>query len=494
MVGWRASLIFAALASLSPFPVSAKDLSEYRIGDRAEADIVTPFRLDVIDAQATLALRQQEARRIPVVFRFNPEAVHEVETSFRSALDNNRTQFLNAVENTFQRRTLQARALASPRFNRICANFKKRHPLAGLTTNLCEIWARGESDESLRAAVAARLRAAMGHYIRRLAMPADIELGRQVRLLTSTNDSETISVELAETRGRLVQRTDVYLLVRVKDEFVASFPSGDQAVATRLTSFLKENCVVDADLTRRAIAKHIGVVWSGDNYEPGRILVKRGQVIDAKAKAALSQLNDKTTSGRLRQQLVKLQVDGAGQRDRTLWAGGLAVALILALVALRLARRPKPNPLLPARIQTSGTGGTVIACPACTETILIPSALAGTAEAPVPPTPAAFRAALVPHLARLLRNKLVRKLISQRSALLDTQQQAALEVMELEARLQRIQAPLQERLRAYESRITELERELAARGEENRALTKAKISAVRRQQETERAKTAVERN
>ena len=37
---------------------------------------------------------------------------------------------------------------------------------------------------------------------------------------------------------------------------------------------------------------------------------------------------------------------------------------------------------------------------------------------------------------------------------------------ELEARLEKVQAPLQERLAAYERRIAELEKELAARGEE----------------------------
>jgi membrane-associated HD superfamily phosphohydrolase len=492
MVSLRRRFIFGALILLSLSPVSAKDLGAYQVGDKAEEDIVAPFRLVVINTQGTQALRGQEARRIPALFRFNPDAVNEVETSFRSALENARTQFLNAVENTFQRRTLQARALASPRFDRICARFKARHPLAGLSNNLCEIWARGESDESLRAAVAARLRAAMGRYIRRLDLPADIELGRQVRLLTTTNASEAISVELAETRGRLVQRADVYLLVRVKDEFASTFPPSDKAVATRLASFLKDNCVLDADLTRLVRAKHIGVVWNGDSYEPGQILVKRGQVIDARAKAALSQLHDKLLSDRSREQLDQLQ--GTSQRNRSLLAGGLAIVLMLVLVALRLGMRRRATPHLPARIGTSNTAGTVIANPSSTETLLIPSSIAGTAGAQTPPAGLVFRAALAPHLARLLMNKFVHKLISQRSALLDTQQQAAMEVAQLEARLELIQAPLQERLRAYERRIVELEQELAARGEENRALTTAKISAVKKQQEAERARIVVERN
>ncbi len=50
-----------------------------------------------------------------------------------------------------------------------------------------------------------------------------------------------------------------------------------------------------------------------------------------------------------------------------------------------------------------------------------------------------------------------------------------------------MQAPLQERLAAYENRIQELEKELSARTEENRELLKLKIDMLRQQLEEERA-------
>ncbi len=90
------------------------------------------------------------------------------------------------------------------------------------------------------------------------------------------------------------------------------------------------------------------------------------------------------------------------------------------------------------------------------------------------------RAGLLPQFGRWLREKLVRGLLAERSHLLTTQQTAELEMAELERRLAELQAPLEQRLRAYQERIAELEQELAAKGEENRELIKAKIELTRK--------------
>ena len=149
--------------------------------------------------------------------------------------------------------------------------------------------------------------------------------------------------------------------------------------------------------------------------------------------------------------------------------------LALTVGVWRLARRRKPVSLLPARVSYfDESGALVVSCPTCAETIVVPHL---THEAALPPADARER--LLPHLAHLLKDKLVRRLISQRSELLDTQQKAAADIAEMEARLAKIHAPLQERLRAYEQRISELEKELAQKGEENRELIRAKIQIAR---------------
>src|SRR5207253_860401 len=106
----------------------------------------------------------------------------------------------------------------------------------------------------------------------------------------------------------------------------------------------------------------------------------------------------------------------------------------------------------------------------------------------------AARAGLAAHLSQWFSGVLTQRLISQRRTLIETHDTAAAEIAALEARLEQIQAPLQARLVAYEQRIAELERELAARDEENRELLRAKIETMRKQLDEERGKNRVKFN
>jgi hypothetical protein len=87
-----------------------------------------------------------------------------------------------------------------------------------------------------------------------------------------------------------------------------------------------------------------------------------------------------------------------------------------------------------------------------------------------------------------LKQKLVRRLISDRAELLHSQQQATLKVMAVDERLSRIEAHLQQKNRTYELRIEELNRELLATKQENRALIHAKIVQVKAEMEAAKAR------
>ena len=56
-------------------------------------------------------------------------------------------------------------------------------------------------------------------------------------------------------------------------------------------------------------------------------------------------------------------------------------------------------------------------------------------------------------------------------------------------RLAKVQAPMEQRLQLYHQRIAELERELAAKGQENRDLIEAKIVLTRKRLEAEQGKS-----
>jgi hypothetical protein len=106
----------------------------------------------------------------------------------------------------------------------------------------------------------------------------------------------------------------------------------------------------------------------------------------------------------------------------------------------------------------------------------------------------AARASLAPHLAQVLKETVIQELATQRRELLKAQEEAAMEIAAIIHRLDSVQAPMQERLRSYETRIQELEKELTLRNEENRELLKLKIEMIRRQLEVERVHNRLEFN
>jgi hypothetical protein len=104
------------------------------------------------------------------------------------------------------------------------------------------------------------------------------------------------------------------------------------------------------------------------------------------------------------------------------------------------------------------------------------------------------QASLAPHLVYALKDAVVQELAAQRRELLAAQQAASAELTNLARRLESVQTPLVERLRAYERRISELESELREQSQENRELLKLKIEALREQVESERPRNRLHFN
>jgi hypothetical protein len=145
------------------------------------------------------------------------------------------------------------------------------------------------------------------------------------------------------------------------------------------------------------------------------------------------------------------------------------------------------NGAMPARIE----------CPVCrrdgTEEAnrIIAKILNGKTQ-PLPPPSVnsllnSVQSSLAPHLVDALKDAVVQELAAQRRELLAAQQTASAELTQLVQRLESVQTPLLERLRAYEARIGELEKDLADQSKENRELLKLKIELLKEQVESERA-------
>lgn len=493
----RRALCWVLLAAqVLPAAVHAKCPADYRLGDVVEEDIVAPATLVVIDAEATEARKQRDVQKVLMQFRHEPNAAAEVETAFRQAFTTTRDSFLDVVESTFNRRKLMNAGVSSPKFRKLVTSFQQTNSMFPLNTNLATIWAKGESDRVLQASLTARLRNAMDRPVRPDALPPEIKLGNMVRLVTVTKANNPESTPVAQLRGRMVARTNILTLAKAKTDLQNSFPASERAVGRYLATLLKPNCEVDVALTERLRAERVDSVWVGERYEAGDIIAARGQIVDRRIQAALAQLQAPATFSP-----EPVQKDG---RRRWLIATAAAGCLILGLGGWHRARRRRMALLPSARVyadQPALTDGPrdeqLIALPAGSAPTLVPIPSGSEddwreralyAERRTEQARAIIRKGLIAQLADLMKIKIVRRLISQRETMLDTQERAAAEMAEIDARLEKIQAPLQDRLRAYERRIAELEKELSARGEENRELLKAKIVLARKQLEMERAR------
>jgi endonuclease/exonuclease/phosphatase family metal-dependent hydrolase len=95
----------------------------------------------------------------------------------------------------------------------------------------------------------------------------------------------------------------------------------------------------------------------------------------------------------------------------------------------------------------------------------------------------------VAELTRWAKQKVVQRLVSDRTQLLATQQAAALKVLEVDERLSNLERQMQKRRNEYERRIDELLKELSTAREENRELIQAQIDLVKDEMEHYRLKT-----
>ncbi|HAM70348.1 MAG TPA: hypothetical protein DCM86_01745 [Verrucomicrobiales bacterium] len=158
----------------------------------------------------------------------------------------------------------------------------------------------------------------------------------------------------------------------------------------------------------------------------------------------------------LRQRAAEMQEEARRSRQGSRWVSGGLIVLAMGLLGLGLfviRRRPQSLALEPLDLAApvdAATGGAV-----------------------------AVRQGTMAHLARLMMDKLVMRLLSDRRETDKLQTQAARELAEMEQRLEQLRAPIQDRMRAYEKRIADLEEDLARKGEENRELIRTKIALTR---------------
>ncbi|MFM2081328.1 MAG: hypothetical protein RL380_19, partial [Verrucomicrobiota bacterium] len=198
------------------------------------------------------------------------------------------------------------------------------------------------------------------------------------------------------------------------------------------------------------------------HFEPGEIIVHRGETITAPTKLALDELRARTPAPALVVVPPIAPTAPVKNNSRALWLGGGVAVGALVLVNLFLVLRRKKSPGDLALATTDDWRSRAL-----------------DAERRADRATAMVRTDLTAQLAKTLTHDLVKKIVEQRNDLLDTQQQAEAEMNALAARLENLDTPAQRQF--YEQRIADLEKQLADKSAQNRALLEEQIKAARSQ-------------
>jgi hypothetical protein len=497
LFGLAGSLAIALLGAKSS--LGASGVSEYQVGEIAQSNIVTAVALVVIDPAQTEALRQKEQERVAAVFRYDPRAAASAEADLRSAVTNARNTLLLGLRRTFGRSVLDAPQLRTPEFRRVMVEFEESQPEFPLSTELAQLWALGASGALIPARWSEWLQSAMSRpLVNAEALPAAAKIGPVELCVTASQPSDgLIDQGQVEQNYLELSRTNLVMLSAAQKDAWQTFPEADARTAAFLASLLRENCVFDAEFTAKSRSRRIEAIYAADRYEPGAILVEKGQRIDAKVKRALDELwlrtipvenkalvaeSDLPVRSIPPASAIQQQAQPTPSKAPIRWwitaacSAGMAT-IAMFLVALRRRRT-----------------GSVEICPANEVPWLAQNAddtswrkRALAAERKAEKLSAMMRRRLVPNLAQWLSQHFVGSLLAERVQMIDAQKLAELEVSQLEERLTALRAPLGDRLKAYEKRITELEQQLAAKDQENRELIQAKIQMTHKQLQAERA-------
>ncbi len=470
-------------------PIASAALPDLQVGDLASSNLVTPIHLLVPDPERTQLLHHNEVRKTPVIFRFHSTAASEVETNFHSTLNDQRSQFLLGLKYLFHREQLDPSVLQGKRYANYVVLFQQQHQDTPTSSHFMERWALEQSDEMLRSEWSILLRAFMSHYISSDELPATNAPGPgYVWLLPAAAKADNADWAAWQGLASRVDATNLITLSKLRQIVRREFPPEGQADADFLAAFLQPNCIRDKVLIRKFQQSRTMAIVAATEYFPGQVILAAGQRVDVRTKAALDELRERMKDASQGStwtdwmENARRELTNGSALNQWLMPILIVIFLVALVAATRLVKRRRHQVRSP-QLLIESTGSGQLLCPNCATPVVAPALTASdswqaralTAERRADQATAMMRAGLLPLLARWLKTRLVQGMLAQRNHSLATQQQAAADLAKLEERLAKVQAPLTERLRAYEQRIALLEQQLARKEAEEHELFKVKI-------------------
>lgn len=450
---------------------------DYKLGDIATEEVVTPVQLLVVNPEATEALRQKVAQQVPFIIRRTEPSTAEAEAELRASVAGTRSAFLAALQQALNGRVPAASEVDSAAYATTLREMGRAAPKHFPLDRFAPLWVRGESDEPLVGNLIQSIREVMAQPVVADKAESPLPANQPLRLIQVETAIDSPSLRELETAGVPITAGKVISLGRARRVVESYYASGEGTMGRFAATFVRANAFPAPGLSEILRAKRMEGVTVNDTYEAAQVIVKKGQLIDRKALSALAAAREKSLIGSLQTKLDQEQALAGQITRQTKWivAGLGAMCLVLGLIFWRLRGRPG-QALVPVAAGFQALPGGA-GDDHWRDRAMLAEVKAARAHEAI------RRGAL-----GWMRDKIFQTLFRQRAELLSVQQKAEAEMRELEQRLEQLHTPLQERILAYEKRIEQLEQDLAAKGEENRELIGARISVAKQQLNAERGR------
>ncbi len=472
-------VLLALSASMTLFvTLSAQSGPPPTAGTIATRDYVAPVDIQFVDVEATVAAASATGEHLPLVVRSDPRAADDVVTDFDAAFRKTRTAYLDALAAAFGRRSISDQEIDSSRFQSFRTEFDAANPSFPVTLGLAQTWARGDDGEATRERLA---RALQGEMTR--ALIGDLRAASTVFITTLRPSDRIRNWGEASSHTRPVDRGAILSVDAAGRDLRQSLDLLDRGAGGFMAGLLHANLVADDYLTGLLLDERLGNRARHETFRAGQYIARHGEPVDRIGAVALAQL-------------ARLELAaGSGPPPSPAEAAPVppphATAIAPAVAAPAVQDSPRPRAALRWHpvLLVAGAAAIIllIVAFALWRGRRRPRSAASTEWLDEPAVKPAgnVREALIPHLARELKNRLVQALFAQRQALLHNEAAASQRVAILEERLARLQPAIAEKIRGYEKRIQALEAELDEKDQETRDLIRAKLVLARKELDAE---------
>ncbi len=447
-------LVLGFLVFLSPGAArvdsGAIAVPEYPLGAIADEDVVVPSGMNPIDRSLGLGLGEEVLPEQLWVYRRNLGVTARVVEELQSEFVQTQDKFRKVLIDAFGQLPVNRRDVNSVRFRSLQATFQNGNDGFPVSYQLAVAWAYELDDSHFFLPVSLSV---FECFVGRAVLPTDELLPDyidKVLVLPMRVEIEAGPIERQLEEGVLIGGTSVDVISVIRDRVYRALAGESLLLADYVSRRVRPNAMIDEALTARLREERAAVDSLAVRLTEGALIVPRGDTI---TEAHLELL------AALKSALQPVAEDSRGDRElgRTffeqygVWAlgGSLAVLIALGWYLITHGQRRSRLPVLVRDPLRAGPGDPE-----------------GKAEDSV--------------IVQALRDKTVQALYSQHLEFQRHEQSAAELLRELEAVIANLEPQAQDRIHQYETRIRELEQQLANKEEENRELIRVQIVSTRR--------------